>query len=487
MDKILNKTFSLEEKVYNDLNNNFNSPFVVQRGAMFCRDDKIAFFDIVIKKDNKELAIVEVKKNFRNNNDTNTIYYAKYLSSINIEGSKPCFCITDGNNYYILENGISDSYELNQFVERVVNGNEASINYNKNTINTFLNDLYTVFKKNQNNKMMEYALSLKKDFDSYGFDEVFEKDGKHFFFKEAIEIKFFKKLLNVDGKIKNKYKDLYRYTSLKSLFRIINDGKQSMSSIIGMNDVSECYFSNKEKKDCFIKSTQTNTLKKFEDVDYIFEDGDCCFVTSCVTDDKEKLFMWYMYGDQGRGVRIHYRLIDDKMPENFVVAPINYSDNNNYTIIDSLEELEKEHEDCLSFKFKRKNAWCHFFKPNEFSEENEIRILYFDESDYRNNNSIDWIINENFRVFPIIQFPLQNFVKQDDEINAVHFKSQDFEKECSKVMTFFPYKIVDVMLGPKCPFKDMNYAMIKKMSNKKESKSCQEPIDFIVSKIETFK
>ena len=92
-----------------------------------------------------------------------------------------------------------------------------------------------------------------------------------------------------------------RYTSLSSLYRTINEGKQSMCCIVGMNDRSECTYADNYMRGKQIENNSTYKTPYEVEVENKF------FILSCMDAEKyDDLTMWRLYGDNTRGVDILY-------------------------------------------------------------------------------------------------------------------------------------------------------------------------------------
>lgn len=247
-----------------------------------------------------------------------------------------------------------------------------------------------------------------------------------FFEKEEVEDELFDCFLKKFSGDK-----VCRYTSLASLFRTINEGKQSMCCIVGMNDKSECTYADdyiRELNLVALPSTKTRYDTKVENKYYIL---------SCM--DKEKyddLTMWRLYGDNTKGVNILYNLDKEKL-KGFKLYHINYAEENgNHPTLGLIAKLMNLKVGNLTFKLRKWNEWKHFFKPYEYRDEKEIRLLY----NKQDKPADKWILTSDFHIMcPLVE------MKLDD----------------------FPLYIGDVKLGPNCPDIETNRLQIEQMLEEK--------------------
>lgn len=247
-----------------------------------------------------------------------------------------------------------------------------------------------------------------------------------------------------------------RYTTRDSLYRILSSGKQSLCSIVGMNDKSECnyvdaYFDSKSSLKMKSSFSMTTTPKDY-------------YITSCTRMDskqdpnpEDNLSMWRMYADDSRGVclvcDIDISLINK---ENYMFAPVSYGSCSRVDPVVSVDEagnevrdsfLEKCHPELdfiyqllhtrvggYDIQFPNWELWKHFFKAYEYRDEKEVRLLYTATSD----DSKKWILaNQIF--CPIVE-------------KSIHEDSNEF-----------PLIIRQIILGPKFAERSVNLVQIRNM------------------------
>lgn len=294
-------------------------------------------------------------------------------------------------------------------------------NDNKRKIQKFIDSVYS--KNNINILANEYECWLPSEF----------------------EDDFFRNLLGtVDSQSK-----LLRYISLSALNRLVLSNTQSMLSVVSMNDRSEVdytesYFKNKFNKD--------------KDQDECIEDTIDVYILSCIEGEKDELTMWRLYGEDSRGACIGYS-IDTNLINNldFILAPISYADKNHkhreldlvyYMMTRGIIINNSNSKTKVKFVFKRWNIWKHFFKPYDYHDEHEVRLLYRNQN---KPNKKKWILS-SLNIFT----PLIEFVGYIDEEGTNNIKK-------------LPLKIDKIKLGPNYPEKKLNKEIL--LSLMKESNS----------------
>ena len=247
-----------------------------------------------------------------------------------------------------------------------------------------------------------------------------ENQGSYSFTNIEKEREFF---LSIIGK-RGDEKAVYRYTSLETLFLMLNKGTYRLNGIVGMNDKSEIdYFDNK----CFKDPGSTP------------KDLNMTYLSSCsyLEDD---LTMWRLYGDDAKGVCLEFEIVPPNESYcNFVLAPVNYAEKKGeHKALRMLKALSDS-----KIRFAELNKWKHFFKPYDYNVEKEIRLMFFDDG--RDDNGVtnhDWVKTWSHSIInPIVDFKLNS----------------------SK----FPLQLKRIILGPKMPELDINKSQLKDLISSK--------------------
>ena len=169
--------------------------------------------------------------------------------------------------------------------------------------------------------------------------------------------------------------------------------------------------------------------------------GTSSFITSFTT-KKDDLTMWRLYGDDAKGVAIHYKV--EELPSDFHLAHVSYADKDGYhPELLLLVEMTKITLDNCYFCFKHLYKWRYFFKSFEYNVEDEVRLLYI--SDKLGKNS-KWITTGAGIITPLVCFPIV------DEVDGAQPKA-----------TIYPLSLVGTSLGPQFPEQSKNTETIKRM------------------------
>ncbi len=381
--------------------------------------------DMLITKGEKRVAIVEVK--LRNSYEHDTININNYVTELAFhEKVRYAIIAVDNDKFYLKDcisdkNGVFKSYLFVDICQTILHMKD---------------DVSKVVGKDYNDALFGFLNSTSdctngkiKDFITKYENTSLVEDEKHFFFeREGVEDDFFKCFLKeFEG---NK---VCRYTSLSSLFRTILNGSQSMCCIVGMNDRSECTYAD-------------TYIQRYNDVERpkqsLYEAGveNRYFILSCMEESKkDDLTMWRLYGDETKGVNIIYH-VDKKIPKGFKLYKINYAKepgDQGHDALNIVRDMGDLSINGKSFKFRRWNEWKHFFKPYEYKDELEIRLLFDKEK-----KPVDkWILTEDYQIVcPLMEFNLDDF----------------------------PLVIEEIRLGPNCPEISVNQLQIELMIKEKE-------------------
>lgn len=216
--------------------------------------------------------------------------------------------------------------------------------------------------------------------------------------RPEIEEKLFSALLGTYNK-----QELCRFTTLSSLFRTLNDVKHSMCSIVAMNDKSETSY-----VDNYLQSQNFNSLQ------FIIsgpDDWNNCFITSCCDADRiDDFTMSRLYADDAKGVAIMYQVVDPMLP-NFILHPVSYQrSDDSHPELDILITLMSIKINGYTLNLPSFNRWKHFFKPKEYEFEKEVRLLYITPANDEPVSGIDnkWILNSEFNIItPLIEISIE--------------------------------------------------------------------------------
>lgn len=222
-----------------------------------------------------------------------------------------------------------------------------------------------------------------------------------------------------------------RYTTFETLERILREKKQSVCSIVCMNDETECYYA-----DEYLEKKGGKNEKDVLETDY--EELNKCQISSCTHIMlADKLSLWRMYGDDGKGVCLKFKINKDLLKEKgFYLYEMSYAfpkedEHKDLNVVSELKQLRVR--DYL-FEFKAWHIWKHFFKPIHYIDEREVRLLYIKQD----ADQFKWIRTSNSNILaPVIEFGIE------------------------KGRNEFPFVLSEIILGPKFPEAATNAAQIK--------------------------
>ena len=287
-----------------------------------------------------------------------------------------------------------------------------------------LQTIFNQFKKEGPN--IEAIRTILRD-STLGLEDFTDKilyDGKNYLFDLNDEYIFFEKLLGYKGCKPNRKcpKHVYRYMSFRSAFLTLRDNKYRMNSIVAMNDKSEIDFFDRivSGKGKIIEINHKVFISSFS------------FLPNNLT-------MWRLYGNDGKGVCLKFG-IKDAYRKNF--NRVHYVINKKDKVLRLLKILSSK-----GFKFSNLDVWKHFFKPKEYKEEQEYRmVIHRTQINLTDGKQGGWdIIEENGIISPYM------------------FLNMDADD--------FPLQLEEVILGPKCPEWKINCLLLENFrNNKKEFK-----------------
>ena len=348
-------------------------------------------FDIALYHEGSIYAIVEVKSNVTSNSFEN--------AKIQIERAiKLAHCrfgiITDGSTYHLIDTALSSwNYTKMSFDELVAKLiHPEKVPQTEDGMSNIKEAMKTIFEES---KIQTICNNIVYDSNQncYTFNSL------------ENERNFFLRILNNPNL--NHKKRIYRYTSFETLFAMLNKGTYRMSGIVGMNDKSET--------DYFEKKSALNTIGSS------VRDLNDSYLSSC-TSLKDYLTMWRLYGNDGKGVCLEFKILHErKRLNNFILAPINYAETRKkHKVVESLKKLSD-----ANMRFSELYKWKHFFKPYDYNVEEEIRLIFFDNGRFDNGViKRDWIQTLTHSIInPIIDFKLNS--------------------------SGFPLQLTQIILGPK--------------------------------------
>ena len=290
---------------------------------------------------------------------------------------------------------------------------------------------------------------------------VFSADNEE---KPNYEDKLFDTLLGTTPK------KVCKYISLESLIKILDKGQFKLLGLVGMNDRTEhVYVDNYYEEKCSKKHKKNCIVPGYGQVESINEK----FIVSCSKDDKiDNLTLWRLYGNNAKGACLVFKIRESiNFYKNMFLNKISYQDNNNNDkILDFLQKVVEKIDKKLPFKFElqRLSYWKHFFKPKEYAPESEVRLLVVGRGQSEKkaksptNPNREWTLTDKDSILtPVIEFNLAD--------------------------NSFPLELVQIILGPNCPEKDVNKKQIEDMLKSKYQKCFLSTTPVTISEITSYR
>lgn len=398
--------------------------------------------DFIIKDENDNIvAIIEIKKNF--NDRSIEMVQNRMIDCFRHKKSIRLGIIIDFNENCIavIPRGINSAALISQTFGNVL---KYLFEFFKKQDNIdekvlkgkILHDLKTKFKGITESKFTSFLNSL-----NIGDIELSTR-GNHL--TKEKEIEFFSNLLWSGKKWQP---TLTKYGSKGMLFRMINDKKQSMASIVNMNDKSECDFAD--------KLLNSNKAEWYDSPNSIVTTNS--FIMSMVAGTRnDELTPWRLYGDNTEGVSITYDMGEEKnkAKDNFFVAPICYvNPKKRNSKISAISKIMRGSKTKVpDFTFVYWYIWKHFFKHEDYKVEEEYRILYQRDFNKADATPLKWVSDPSTNIiFPVVEFYLQQ-----KDLDAIDEKTRNR-------YSIFPFSISEIKLGSNMPEQQPNKAELELM------------------------
>lgn len=223
----------------------------------------------------------------------------------------------------------------------------------------------------------------------------------------------------------------YRYGDINLTFFTIKDGTCRFNGIPGMNDISEVGYLENYLDNNYLPFNSKSEIRSINNK----------FIL-CSSMLKDNLNQWRLYGDDCKGASIEFEVIERK--NDFFIKKVSYGveqNGNNYHFELELIKLIQEEFYAITgieLKFKTLDIWKHFFKSFEYSEEQEVRVLYINNG--AESPEINWNLTYSHNILnPFVLFSLDQL----------------------------PLRINVIYLGAKCPEKEINIKQFEYLSTLK--------------------
>lgn len=389
--------------------------------------------DAIVEHQGMIVAVIEVVRN-----DANLTYkrrdIAKILKRAQVQIG---VVITLDGDYYLRKTTQKESKKV---------GVEAIAKEIKKVYSSIKDELNPLEVKEKLMEMYDATVSFSK---KQELRPLFEDACNHLKIKsgrvcmrEQDEIRF---MLSLLGNPDEDYEHICRYTSLNSLFYIMDSGKHAMCSPVSMNDKHECDYA-----DRFMPWNVDRLRGEVE-----IENDNSYFLLSCSSiEESDVLTMWRLYGESAKGVCIEYEVQKDRIDnKHFFLARVSYGmkDRNtgklSHPELEFMAGLQAEAIDSgWYFSFTKWYIWKFFFKAWEYKEENEIRLIHVpDIEDNAQYDRIKWYKDQSNGIFNRMSLiPVKRGERND-----------------------FPLLISKIILGPQSPEATRNREQIWYMADQK--------------------
>lgn len=372
-------------------------------------------YDISLNVGNDILAII----NFKKSRPINSFDFIK-LREFALSNRIRYIIVSDGEQFEIDDNrgkGEREVFNFQTLLTRITEQPDINIKSKKNQISNLITE---IISKCDLKYLKEQIDSVEKNFNG---DLVFNEVNNLFSYRDpsnlnSVENKIFRLLLKENEPLKK----VYRYTTLNSIFAILNSNSLRMNCLIGMNDTSEVYYA-----ESYITNTNLDySLAAWQTVDA----HNKRFISSCSLKEDD-LTQWRLYADDSKGVCLVLDINQELLNSKFILKRISYGlKNGEHPELDILKLIiaRLKSELDVDFELKTLGTWRHFFKPYDYSVEEEVRLLYMlKDKDIRKG----WLLTAEHGILnPFVEFKLNE--------------------------TEIPLHLTEIMLGPKCPEKEIN-------------------------------
>lgn len=405
-------------------------------------------FDLVIYKGSHPLAVVEVKGSFTNKNilarATDQVRSALTITSARFG------IATDGIAFYFYDREkFKDDFvaiSFDDLVLKLVDLKRVNITErDKEKVAEIIISVMTrhLSARNKWNKLND-LLNNKSLISNIDFDH--NANAFYFLTKDAginsFENQFFMRMF---GQFADK--TICRYTTLNTIFNMLNCLSFRMTGLVGMNDRSEVNY-----VEAYLDGNDKPLIKQHHSSISAINNR---YITSCTNiENRDDLTLWRLYADDSRGVCLVFNIVDMNLNSHVLLQKVKYADEDGkHEYLEILKEIREQVVEMTGFPFEFKNLgyWKHFFKPYEYSIEEEVRLLIIDDPSIQSIGR-DWVLTYTHSIVnPIIDFQLNG--------------SQ------------FPLHLKEILLGPKCPERETNKVQLEELIRRKRSEIVSKSID----------
>lgn len=403
------------------------------------------WFDVVIYKGNNPFAVFEIKSSLSNKN---TLARAtdQVRSSLSITNAR-FGIVTDNETFYIYDRNEKENdfieVSFDEVIGKITNVKNVRINRKvKRQILSIIKESAQIHLS-QNSEILDFLkdekIISKIKFDSNRNSFYFEDRLKNI---KSFENQFFNKIFGEFLETK-----ICRYTTLDTLFSMLNYISFRMNGLVGMNDKSEVNY-----VDNYLNGVERPLSKMHHNTVIALNKR---YITSCSKiNRKDELTLWRLYADDGTGVCLVFNIKRENLNDKVLIQRVKYADQNgNHLELDFLKHIREGVEALTGFTFEFRNIglWKHFFKPYDYAIEEEVRLLVIEDPSLNPLDS-NWVKTFTHSIInPFIDFQLNN--------------------------SAFPIHLSEIILGPKSPEQDSNIVQLQEMIRRKRNHIITKKLD----------
>ena len=421
----------IEEEFYKKYNNakvkyvTSNKTYIIKA----TKPSRYVPYDIALSVANKTIAIIEFKsRRYIDVFDYSRIL--KYASENNIR----LIILSDGEKFIVTDRknpNLKATYNFDEILTLFEKKLEINVEDAKTNIANLFKEIISqsefIFLKESIENMHSRIIS------GLEFDEIEQT----FSFKNStdinnIENRIFRLLLKDDKPLTK----VYRYTTLSTIYSMLNHNSFRMNCLVGMNDTTEVNYA---------ENYITGTNKDYTQAPWQTVDAyNKRFISSCSLKDDD-LTQWRLYADDSKGVCLVLNVNVEQLNSKFVLKRISYSKKDcTHPELDLIKKIIATLKDTLhvDFVFKTLSTWRHFFKPYDYAVEEEVRLLFVSHEDSFKKG---WLLTASHNILnPYVEFKLN-----DNDL---------------------PLQLSEVVFGPKCPEKEINLKQFEQFTRELRKK-----------------
>ena len=409
------------------------------------------WIDIVIYKSGHPFVVIEVKYSL-SKKSTLAIATDQVRSYLSITNAR-IGIVTDNETFYIYDRNEKELdfvyITFEELIIRITNVKPIKITKQRK------NEILEIIKSSANNHLNENLeiinfLNKKNTIDKIKYDSL--KNAYYFNDRvkstKSFENQFFNKIFGEFGETQ-----VCRYTTLDTLFSMLNFVSFRMNGLVGMNDKSEVNY-----VDNYLNGVEKPLIKMHHNTIIALNKR---YITSCSTiRRKDELTLWRLYAEDGTGVCLVFDVKQANLSDKVLIQKVKYADKDGkHPELEFLKEIRQEVESLTGFTFEFRNIgiWKHFFKPFDYSIEEEVRLLVIDDGILKPLSS-NWVKTFTHSIInPFVDFRLNS--------------------------KYFPVQLIEVILGPKTPEQDSNLVQLQEMIRRKRKEIANKKYDSNIKKL----